>query len=130
LGTVGIILYVIAMWVSSGTQGLMWRATNADGSLTYPGWVETVVAIRPMYIVRALGGTMYLTGFVMMAWNLWKTARAGQPVTVSVEVVVEDRAAAAPNAGVLDVLKGGPRGFSLVGMGAVALLAAASSTRE
>src|SRR3954465_12906008 len=81
LGTIGIVLYVIAMWVSSATQGLMLRATNPDGTLTYPGWVETVLAIRPMYMVRALGGTMYLTGFLMMAWNLWKTARAGQPVT-------------------------------------------------
>ena len=56
----------------------MWRAINPDGSLVYPSFVETVLAIRPMYIVRALGGAMYLAGFVMMVWNLIKTARAGE----------------------------------------------------
>jgi cbb3-type cytochrome c oxidase subunit I len=95
LGTIGIVLYVLAMWVSSAQQGLMWRATNPDGTLVYPSWVETVIAIRPMYIVRALGGTMYLTGFLMMAWNLWKTARAGKPVTVTTEVAVDEAAAPA-----------------------------------
>src|ERR1051325_10108106 len=69
LGTGGVILYMVAMYVSSGTQGLMWRAVNADGTLVYPGWVETLLAIRPMYIVRAVGGTMYLCGFGLMAWN-------------------------------------------------------------
>jgi len=122
LGTVGIILYVVAMWVSSATQGLMWRATNPDGTLVYPGWVESVVAIRPMYIARALGGTMYLTGFVMMAWNLLKTARAGAPVTVRVEVVVEDEATAPDAPGIGAVLAGRPLWFSLVGIAAVTML--------
>ena len=128
LATIGIIIYIIAMWVSSGTQGLMLRATNPDGTLVYPSFVETVVAIRPMYIARALGGGMYLAGFIMMAWNLWKTARAGAPVTVTVTVVVEDPA---PNkdAGVLDVLKGRPLWFSLIGIGAVALLGFAQPMR-
>src|SRR5581483_5320252 len=90
---------------------------------TYPSWVETVLAIRPMYIMRALGGTMYLSGFVMMAWNLWKTARAGQPVTVSVEVTVEDAAVAAvPAPGIGAVLAGRPLWFSLVGIAAALLL--------
>ena len=122
LGTVGIILYVVAMWVSSATQGLMWRATNPDGTLVYPGWVESVVAIRHMYIARALGGTMYLTGFVMMAWNLLKTARAGAPVTVRVEVVVEDEATAPDAPGIGAVLAGRPLWFSLVGIAAVTML--------
>ena len=123
LGTIGIILYIVAMWVSSATQGLMWRATNPDGTLVYPGWVETLVAIRPMYMARALGGTMYLAGFVMMAWNLLKTARAGAPVTVTVEVVVDDAAAEAPDApGIGAVLAGRPLWFSLVGIAAITLL--------
>jgi len=129
LGTVGIILYIVAMWVSSATQGLMLRAANPDGTLVYPSFIETVLAIRPMYIVRAVGGAMYLAGFIMMAWNLWKTARSGQPVTVTVDVVVEDRAAAADGAGVLDVLKGRPLWFSLVAIGAVALLGVAQPMR-
>jgi cytochrome c oxidase cbb3-type subunit I/II len=120
LATLGIILYILAMWVSSAQQGLMWRATNPDGTLVYPSFVETVIAIRPMYIVRAIGGGMYLTGFVMMAWNLLKTARAGRPVTVTTEVAVEDPAAPAPGVGA--VLAGRPLWFSLVGIGAVALL--------
>jgi cytochrome c oxidase cbb3-type subunit I/II len=128
LGTIGIILYIVAMWVSSATQGLMVRATNPDGTLVYPSWVETVIAIRPMYIVRGIGGTMYLTGFVMMAWNLWKTARAGAPVTVTTEVVVEDAAPAA-DGGIIAVLKGRPLWFSLVGMGATAMMAFARPMR-
>jgi len=121
LGTIGIILYIVAMWVSSATQGLMWRATNPDGTLVYPGWVETLVAIRPMYIARALGGTMYLAGFVMMAWNLLKTARAGAPATVTVEVVVDDTPAP-DGPGIGAVLAGRPLWFSLVGIAAITLL--------
>jgi len=123
LGTIGIILYMVAMWVSSATQGLMWRATNPDGTLVYPGWVETLVAIRPMYMARALGGAMYLAGFVMMAWNLVKTARAGAPATVTVDVVVEDAPVPAPDApGIGAVLAGRPLWFSLVGIAAITLL--------
>src|SRR4051812_22008499 len=118
LGTIGIILYIVAMWVSSATQGLMLRATNPDGTLGYPAFVEKVLAIRPMYIVRAIGGGMYLAGFIMMAWNLRKTARAGAPVTVTIEVVVEDPSAAPAGFGALDVLKGRPLWFSLVAIGA------------
>jgi cytochrome c oxidase cbb3-type subunit I/II len=127
LATLGIILYIVAMWVSSAQQGLMWRATNPDGTLVYPSFVETVMAIRPMYMVRALGGAMYLGGFVMMAVNLLKTARAGRPVTVTVEVAVED--APTPGPGVGAVLAGRPLWFSLVGVAAVLLLGVARPMR-
>ena len=120
LATLGIILYVIAMWVSSAQQGLMLRATNPDGTLVYPSFVETVMAIRPMYMVRALGGLMYLTGFIMMAWNLVVTARSGRPVTVTTEVAVEEPGG--PQPGVVAVLAGRPLWFSLVGVLAVSLL--------
>ncbi|HEY1960604.1 MAG TPA: cytochrome-c oxidase, cbb3-type subunit I [Polyangiaceae bacterium] len=89
IGTFGILLYVVAMWTSGITQGLMWRATNADGSLQYPIFVETLAAIRPMYWMRLVGGTAYLVGMIVMAWNLWRTARDGKPVNASVEVVIE-----------------------------------------
>ena len=128
LGTVGIIIYAVAMWVSSATQGLMWRAVNPDGTLVYPGWVETVLAIRPMYVARALGGGMYLVGFVMMAWNLLKTARAGAPTRVVVEVVVADEPGG-PQPGVGAVLAGRPLWFSLVGIAAITLLAVARPMR-
>ncbi|MFO0662923.1 MAG: cytochrome-c oxidase, cbb3-type subunit I [Polyangiaceae bacterium] len=91
LGTLGILLYVISMWVSGITQGLMWRAQNPDGSLTYYRFVETVIAIRPMYWMRLVGGLMYFVGFVLMAWNLLQTARGGKPVTTEVEVMVETK---------------------------------------
>jgi cytochrome c oxidase cbb3-type subunit I/II len=89
MGTAGILLYVVAMWVAGVTQGLMWRATTPEGGLTYPAFVETLLAIRPMYIVRVLGGTLYLAGMLVMAWNLWRTARAGAPVTSGADVLVE-----------------------------------------
>ncbi len=88
VGTAGILLYVIAMWVSGVTQGMMWRATNADGSLLYPNFVETLIAIRPMYWVRLAGGSLYLLGMCLMAYNLVKTARAGKAVDGEAEVLV------------------------------------------
>jgi cytochrome c oxidase cbb3-type subunit I/II len=77
IGTVGILLYVASMWVSGITQGLMWRAQNESGGLLYPSFVETLLAIKPMYWTRLVGGTLYLLGFVVMAWNLVMTARSG-----------------------------------------------------
>jgi cytochrome c oxidase cbb3-type subunit I/II len=88
IGTIGILLYMISMWVAGVTQGLMWRATNADGSLTYPSFVETVVAIRPLYWTRLVGGLLYLSGFLMMVYNLVRTVKSGKAVDGSVEVVV------------------------------------------
>ena len=88
IGTFGILLYVVSMWVSGITQGLMWRAVDAQGALVYPNFVETVNAIRPMYWMRLVGGTMYLVGMMMMAYNLWRTARAGKAVDGEATVVV------------------------------------------
>jgi cytochrome c oxidase cbb3-type subunit I/II len=113
LGTLGIVLYMVAMWVSAANQGLMWRALTADGALVYPSWVETLLAIRPMYIVRALGGGMYLVGFILMAWNLVATVRQGRAVNGSAEIVVEAPAAPAPGIGA--VLAGRPLWFTVVG---------------
>jgi cytochrome c oxidase cbb3-type subunit 1 len=74
--TIGVVLYVAAMWIAGVMQGLMWRATNADGSLTY-SFIEALNATYPYYAVRLLGGLMVLGGMVLMAYNAWKTA-AGQ----------------------------------------------------
>jgi cytochrome c oxidase cbb3-type subunit 1 len=60
------------MWIAGVMQGLMWRATNADGSLTY-SFIEALNATYPYYAVRLLGGTMVLGGMFLMAWNCWKT---------------------------------------------------------
>jgi len=88
LGTFGILLYVFAMWTSGITQGLMWRATTADGALKYPNFVETLEAIRLMYWMRLIGGTAYLAGMILMGVNLVNTARAGKAVDGEAEVVV------------------------------------------
>jgi cytochrome c oxidase cbb3-type subunit I/II len=93
VATFGIVLYAVSMWVSGVTQGLMWRATTADGTLQYPAFVETLVAIRPMYWTRLAGGTLYFVGFCLMAWNLFMTVAKGSPVDVSVEVEVDDEKA-------------------------------------
>jgi cytochrome c oxidase cbb3-type subunit I/II len=88
LGTIGILLYTIAMWVAGIGQGLMWRALGPDGGLQMPVFMDTVLAIRPMYIARVAGGTMYLVGFFLMAWNLVKTAQKGKAVDVTVSAPV------------------------------------------
>ena len=72
-GTIGILLYVISMWTSGITQGLMLNAVDASGRLAYPDFVETVIRIVPLYWIRAVGGTLFLAGFLIMCWNLWKT---------------------------------------------------------
>jgi cytochrome c oxidase cbb3-type subunit 1 len=72
LSTVGTVLYIASMWVNGIVQGLMWRAYNADGSLTY-SFAESVVASYPGYVVRFLGGAMFLLGMLVMAWNVWLT---------------------------------------------------------
>ncbi len=86
LATIGTVLYVASMWVNGILQGLMWRAYNADGTLTY-SFVQSVEASHPGYLVRAIGGAMFLTGMLLMAYNLWKTAR---PIIVPAAVVAGD----------------------------------------
>jgi cytochrome c oxidase cbb3-type subunit I/II len=87
LGTFGILLYVIAMWVSGVTQGLMWRAMSPDGSLMYPTFVETLLALAPMYWMRLIGGSLYLGGMIMMGYNLARTMAGAKLVVTEVTVV-------------------------------------------
>ncbi|MCY1430296.1 Cbb3-type cytochrome c oxidase subunit CcoN1 [compost metagenome] len=75
LATIGTVLYIAAMWVNGITQGLMWRAVNADGTLTY-SFVEALQASHPGYIVRLIGGGTFAFGMLLMAWNTWRTVRA------------------------------------------------------
>jgi cytochrome c oxidase cbb3-type subunit 1 len=81
--TIGIVLYIASMWVAGIMQGLMWRATNSDGTLTY-SFVESVQAMHPYFIVRFLGGVFFLTGTVIMAWNIWKTIKGAKPATATI----------------------------------------------
>ncbi len=78
VATLGIVLYITAMWISGVMQGLMWRAVNADGTLTY-SFVESVQAMHPYYIIRFLGGLLYLTGMLMMTYNLARTIMGAKP---------------------------------------------------
>jgi cytochrome c oxidase cbb3-type subunit I/II len=77
IGLLGILLYYISMWASGITQGLMWRAIGENGQLVYPDFVETVMRIVPLYYVRFAGGVLFLTGFLLLIYNVWITiARA------------------------------------------------------
>ena len=81
--TIGIVIYIAAMWIAGVMQGLMWRAVNADGTLTYT-FVESVKATFPFYVLRLLGGLLYLGGMLIMLWNVLKTATRGRSVTVTI----------------------------------------------
>ena len=74
ISSLGIVLYITAMWVSGIMQGLMWRAYDTLGFLEY-SFVETVEAMHPFYVIRALGGALFVAGAFVMAYNLWRTAR-------------------------------------------------------
>jgi cytochrome c oxidase cbb3-type subunit I/II len=76
----GMMFYVVPMYASGITQGLMWKQFTKEGFLQYPNFLETVVQIVPMYRLRAIGGSLYVVGAVMMAYNLWRTARSGKAV--------------------------------------------------
>jgi cytochrome c oxidase cbb3-type subunit 1 len=87
VATIGIVLYIAAMWISGVTQGLMWRATNADGTLTY-AFVESVKASYPYWTIRVLGGLLYLTGMGLMLYNMVMTMRAGKAVDAPIPAAV------------------------------------------
>jgi len=77
IATLGVVLYIAAMWIAGVMQGLMWRALNADGTLVYT-FVESVKATWPFYFIRLCGGLLYLGGMGVMAWNVVMTVRSGQ----------------------------------------------------
>ncbi len=72
IATIGVVLYIASMWIAGVMQGLMWRATEPDGSLTY-SFVESVKSTFPFYAIRLAGGTLYLSGMLLMAYNVFKT---------------------------------------------------------
>ena len=83
IATIGIVLYITSMWISGIMQGLMWRAINNDGTLTY-SFVESVQAMHPFYIVRASGGLLFLTGMLIMAYNITKTIAQGKAAVATI----------------------------------------------
>jgi len=83
ISTIGIVLYIAAMWSAGVMEGVMWRSVNDDGTLAY-SFVEVVKATFPFYLVRLTGGLLYLSGMLVMAWNVWKTATVGRYVPVRI----------------------------------------------
>jgi len=83
VATIGVVLYVASMWIAGVMQGLMWRAVNADGTLTY-SFVEAVKGSYPFWAIRLLGGFIFLSGMLIMAYNMFKTIAAGNTDDVSV----------------------------------------------
>ena len=75
--TIGTVLYIASMWVNGIAQGLMWRAVNEDGTLTY-SFVEALEASHPGFVVRVIGGAIFFAGMLVMAWNVWQTVRHTQ----------------------------------------------------
>lgn len=76
VSTIGVVLYIAAMWIAGVMQGLMWRAVNEDGTLTY-SFVESVQLTYPFYAIRLVGGILFLFGMLLMAYNTYKTLQAG-----------------------------------------------------
>ena len=79
IATIGIVLYIAAMWIAGVMQGLMWRAVNEDGTLTYT-FVESVKATYPYYVIRLAGGVLYFSGMLLMVYNVAKTMMLAKPI--------------------------------------------------
>lgn len=89
IALLGMMFYVIPMYIAGITEGMMWKQFTPDGFLRYPNFLQSVQQVIPMYRLRAIGGTLYIFGVWLMAYNLWRTARAGQ-------FVPEEQAQAVP----------------------------------
>jgi cytochrome c oxidase cbb3-type subunit 1 len=92
IATVGVVLYIAAMWIAGVMQGIMWRSINPDGTLTYT-FVESVKATYPFYLVRVVGGLLYLGGMLLMAWNVWMTTISGASARAQIPSVAATHAA-------------------------------------
>ncbi len=85
VATIGLLLYITAMWTAGITQGLMWMSTTSEGLLKYPNFLETVLALVPLYWIRMIGGLLYLSGSIICIYNVYKTAQSGQATVVQVD---------------------------------------------
>src|SRR5690606_35670790 len=84
MATIGTVLYIASMWVNGIAQGLMWRAFNTDGTLTY-SFVESLEASYPVYYVRLLGGFIFFAGMLVMAYNVWRTLDDSKETAIAAE---------------------------------------------
>ncbi len=115
-GLVGIGIYMLSMWTSGVTEGLMWKEFQADGRLTYGTWDEMMPSLMPMYWARAVGGILYLTGALLMVWNLFKTwqTRAAELEDQKVQVPVLVKPAKEEKSGFHRMLEGKPLMFTVL----------------
>ena len=97
VATLGVVLYITSMWIAGVMQGLMWRSFNSDGTLTYT-FVESVKATYPYYVIRLLGGVLFLAGMFIMAYNMWKTVAGSTAVDAQIPEFHARTAPAAPSA--------------------------------
>jgi cytochrome c oxidase cbb3-type subunit I/II len=119
LGTVGILLYVAAMWTSGITQGVMLGATTDNGTvLAYPNFLDTLNTIRPLMLMRVVGGGMFFAGWILLVYNMWQTLRGAQPVNGTIEFYADDHAAADDGKlSLLGSILNPPVLFSILGVG-------------
>jgi cytochrome c oxidase cbb3-type subunit 1 len=88
IATIGVVLYISSMWIAGVTQGLMWRAVNTDGTLTY-AFIDSVKASYPYYFIRFLGGLCFLSGMLLMLYNVIRTASSGQAVDAKIPAIAQ-----------------------------------------
>ncbi|MDW5415888.1 MULTISPECIES: cytochrome-c oxidase, cbb3-type subunit I [unclassified Iodobacter] len=88
IATIGVVLYISSMWIAGVTQGLMWRAVNTDGTLTY-AFIDSVKASYPYYFIRFLGGLCFLSGMILMLYNVLRTAFSGQAVDAKIPAIAQ-----------------------------------------
>ncbi|MBI1834815.1 MAG: cytochrome-c oxidase, cbb3-type subunit I [Burkholderiales bacterium] len=91
IATIGIVLYIASMWIAGVMQGLMWRAVNEDGTLTYT-FVESVKATYPYYVIRLTGGLLYLSGMLLMVYNVAKTVMLAKPANDAIPALTNHAA--------------------------------------
>jgi cytochrome c oxidase cbb3-type subunit I/II len=118
LGTLGIIFYALPMYISGVVQSLMWKEFNPEGFLVYQNFLETTTQILPMYMLRAVGGLLYLVGVFIMSYNLYKTAKSGSFIA-NEEVEVAPMTKAASSGGWHHVLEGKPILFTVLSLIAI-----------
>jgi len=116
IGTLGIVFYMVSIYIAGITEGLMWKQFNKDGFLQYPNFLETIVQVVPMFRLRAVGGTLYIIGVILMAYNLYKTAKAGkfEPDTEASAPALEKAAAPHGKFAFHRLLEGKPLFFTVL----------------
>ena len=122
IALLGMMFYAIPIYIAGVTEGLMWKQFNKDGFLQYPNFLETILQVVPMFKLRAIGGTLYIVGTFMMAWNLYKTAKSGvfEPDTEAQAAPMEKAPVVSGKTAFHRMLEGKPLFFTV--LAAVAVL--------